>query len=643
MRLKSLRIRNYRSFNDTTIDLAGYNCFVGPNGAGKSSILCALNILFRDSSNPTSISTLSEEDFHLRNTDDPIEITVTFGDLSAEAASDLDAYVRQGELTITARATWDEDRGYAEVRQYGSRMVMHQFAPYFEAVDDGARVADLVPMYEAAREEFPELPNIRTKVGMMEALRAYEEAHPELCEPHESSDQFYGWSKGANRLAPHVQWVFIPAVKDASEEEVEGRATALGLLLQRSIRAHVDFNTPLSELKRELEERYQAVIEENRDVLAEVSENIQTRLRDWSHPGAQVQIDWSYDQDRSLVVNEPVARVSLGEGTFQGELARLGHGLQRSFIVALLTEVASTEYEGQPSLILGFEEPELYQHPPQARHLAAVLEQLSDPDGQVLVTTHSPYFVSGQGFENVRMTRKDPASGVSDVSYLSHESLSQSLAEALGEDPSPATAVMAAVEQVMQPSQNEMFFCGLPVLVEGIEDVAYITTQFHLRGDWAEFRRHGGHFVVCGGKTSMSRPLAIAEGLGIRSFVIFDADFNEEGKDEKQHRRDNRCLLRLAGYPNVEPWANEIVRKDRLTMFSTNTEREVQDEVGLEAWSEAKQRAKERMGIPGPLSKKNTMWITATLEILQEAGVTVEVLDQLCTSILAYAVQLEEG
>jgi putative ATP-dependent endonuclease of the OLD family len=44
MKLKSLRIENFRSFADETISLDGYNCFVGQNGAGKSTILTALNI-----------------------------------------------------------------------------------------------------------------------------------------------------------------------------------------------------------------------------------------------------------------------------------------------------------------------------------------------------------------------------------------------------------------------------------------------------------------------------------------------------------------------------------------------------------------------------------------------------------------------
>lgn len=45
MKINSIRIENFRSFDDATIDLHNYSCFVGANGAGKSNVLAALNPL----------------------------------------------------------------------------------------------------------------------------------------------------------------------------------------------------------------------------------------------------------------------------------------------------------------------------------------------------------------------------------------------------------------------------------------------------------------------------------------------------------------------------------------------------------------------------------------------------------------------
>ena len=97
MRIESIRIENFRSFEDATVPFNKYACLVGPNGAGKSTVLTALNVFFRETENlPTDLSQLEQEDFHCKDTEALIRITVTFCDLSEEAQDDFSNYVRQG-------------------------------------------------------------------------------------------------------------------------------------------------------------------------------------------------------------------------------------------------------------------------------------------------------------------------------------------------------------------------------------------------------------------------------------------------------------------------------------------------------------------------------------------------------------------
>ncbi|MFD9896922.1 AAA family ATPase [Mesorhizobium sp. NPDC059025] len=44
MRINTIRIQTFRSFDDLSVSLENFTSLVGPNGAGKSTILCALNI-----------------------------------------------------------------------------------------------------------------------------------------------------------------------------------------------------------------------------------------------------------------------------------------------------------------------------------------------------------------------------------------------------------------------------------------------------------------------------------------------------------------------------------------------------------------------------------------------------------------------
>ena len=130
MKLEKLRIENFRSFRDETICFDEYTCLVGSNGAGKSSVLTALNVFFRNTASAaTNVANLSKEDFHHYRTDLPAKITLTFKHLSEEAQKDLQAYYRQDRLTVSAKADWNETTETAEVRQFGVRMVMRDFAP----------------------------------------------------------------------------------------------------------------------------------------------------------------------------------------------------------------------------------------------------------------------------------------------------------------------------------------------------------------------------------------------------------------------------------------------------------------------------------------------------------------------------------
>ena len=93
MTIKSVRIENFRSFQDETIPLNPYSCLVGANGVGKSTVLAALNLSFRDSA---SSATLIEADYFFRDTTEPIRGTVMFDDLNEVAQEQLSITFAEG-------------------------------------------------------------------------------------------------------------------------------------------------------------------------------------------------------------------------------------------------------------------------------------------------------------------------------------------------------------------------------------------------------------------------------------------------------------------------------------------------------------------------------------------------------------------
>lgn len=634
MKISRLRIRNFRSFSDATIDFEDYTCLVGPNGAGKSTVLAALNIFFREGQ---SASEIEPQDFHHRNTSEPIEIVVTFSDLSEEAKIDFADYYRQGELSIASVASFDATTGAISVTQCGQRLVMADFAPFFAAANNNAKVGELKDIYNSVRESFSSLPPPGSKDSMTEALRAYEELHTEDCVLMPSEDQFYGLSKGANRLAKYVQWIYVPAVKDVSvSENSEERNSALSKLLLRTVRSQVNFAQDVSDLRNFVREKYQALLSEKEGALESISNSLQKRLLKWAHPGASLRITWTDSSDKTVKIEEPLAKIVAGEGIFTGDLSRFGHGLQRSYLLALLEELASTNDTESPMLILGCEEPELYQHPPQARHLAHVLRELSNGNAQVIVSTHSQLFVSGEVFQSVRMVRKQRETGVSIVKSASPETVGARLSECRGKRPLSLDASLAKIHQELQPSISEMFFTSRLVLVEGIEDLAYITTYLHLLNLWEKYRGVGCHIVPVNGKGHILQPLIVADVLEIPTLVIFDSDADrpDNGRGSRaSHEADNKAILKQLDMSNENPMPDTTLWADRVILWSSELTKIVASEIA--DWEKSNSAALTFFGHPGDL-EKNGLFISYCLHESAKNGNMSSSLSKACEAIISF-------
>lgn len=645
MKLAELKIENFRSFKDETINFDDYNCLVGPNGSGKSVVLMALNVFFQENAaTATDVRVLSDEDFHHKKIKKPVRITVTFEDLSEAAQEEFKLYYRQGKLVIFAEAKWDEVARSAPVKHFGSRSVMEEFSPFFQAEKEGKKVGDLVPIYDAIWKKVPELPKIKTGVGVRDALHTYEEKHPERCVLVDETNQFYGFTKGQYHLEHYIQWVYVPAVKDASTEQEEGAKTALGQLLARTVRTKLDFSEAIDGLRSDLEEKYGLLLRDKKEALDALQLSIEKRMQDYGDPRAVLQLDWHLDPKASVTVREPLARASIGYADFIGEVARAGHGMQRGFLLAILHELVGNDEKGGPRLLLGVEEPELYQHPPQAQHLADVLEKLSGPESnaQIVVTTHSPYFVTSKAFENIRMLRKSEREHCSRISWTTYARVEDRLKKALGEEPKSPTALMAIVNQIMHPSQKELFFTPLAVIVEGGEDVAYISTHLYKSNEWNLFRSLGCHLIVGGGKNNQSRFIAIAQELEIPVFVVFDGDgCVTNAEDIKNNRRDNGCILRLLSISDVDPLPKETMWRENIVMWATNIASSVRADFGENAWNAAQQKVRDHLELQGHLSSKNKVLIAGTLEELWNQGKKSASLIKLCGCILAYAQKIE--
>ena len=180
-----------------------------------------------------------------------------------------------------------------------------------------------------------------------------------------------------------------------------------------------------------------------------------------------------------------------------------------------------------------------------------------------------------------------------------------------------------------------MFFTRRLILVEGLEDVAYLLSCLNLLDKADEFRRLGGHIVAANGKSELLQPLVIARHMRIPTYVIFDADEDKPDKNDSQakHEKDNCALLTLLGKAGENPMPAETYLGPGFTMWHSDIGAIVEADIGKDEWAAYRVAADQRYGHAGRL-RKNSLHIGASLAFAWEAGKRPISLVQVCAGIL---------
>lgn len=264
------------------------------------------------------------------------------------------------------------------------------------------------------------------------------------------------------------------------------------------------------------------------------------------------------------------------------------------------------------------EEPELYQHPLQARHFSSVLAALPRSGRaaiQVAYATHNEHFVEPTRFDRLRRFQKRRTSRpfpTADAISAKTSALAARLQGILDPD-----QISTRVEITLRRMIAEAVFARAVLLTEGYSDAAVFAGIADLQG--RGFDAEGIAAVPTGGKSRLYLPWAILTELGIPVFVVFDGDsgaaqrMTDAGKDpagvERERSRqaaDNRRLLGLLGaepvdFPTTQVSGTFAVLEDRL------------ETTLAEQWPQLLQRSDEIAG-------EKQDWRTKSEDCLREAA-----------------------
>jgi hypothetical protein len=387
-------------FDDVTV-------LVGANSTGKSTVLYALAWFFEG-------GPLTEEDVSGHQPGEQISVGVTFTDFDDSDREALGSYVLGEEATFWR--TWSAEAGekltgkgwaypaFAEIREQGPAMAKRK-------------------AYGELRDSRPELglPRASSAGAVSEALTAWENAHPdELEEGRTDATHLFGFT-GQARLARRMDFVLVRAIADPDAETTDARGTLLRQLLDRTLGEQSAMRERLSDLEARVSDEMGDIMnDEGGAALSQLSGEVTVRLAELV-PGGEVQLS-----ARPPNVKVPSLSVDLrvADDGLNTVVGRQGHGFQRALLIAIVQQLAAVTAvepdEGEepqssvpsttaPALILAIEEPELYQHPLQARHFAATLASLAQQGGapvQVCYATHSDHFVDPAHYERLRRFRR---------------------------------------------------------------------------------------------------------------------------------------------------------------------------------------------------------------------------------------------
>ncbi|MWJ18755.1 DUF2813 domain-containing protein [Clavibacter michiganensis subsp. michiganensis] len=529
MQIDVVEIKNFRCIESHEIKIDKITSFIGPNGAGKSTVLRALDWVFNGAK-----ESLSASDFigAPKETSGTISVTVTFKDLSERDREILTSrYAPSHASTFALRREWSTTEGD---RLSGGSAGFPGFNGVRSLLDGPAQpVKDkYIELREQLASEGIDLPAAATKPKIATALSDWEAAHEELLVPQFVTDtQLFGFA-GQGELSRIFSYVFVDADLRATDEAEDSSKTILGKLLSRALdRTAAD--SALESLAEEVTRAHDAI---NAEHLGPELKTISDRLTDGIS---------RFTSGRKLILRPqgslyapPKAKVDVRilDQIVETSLSNQGHGFQRAALVASLQVLAdySADTSEDSVLFLAIEEPELFQHPTQARAFASVLRRLAtenDRGLQIAYATHSLYFVDPFEFHEVRRVTRTP-DGTFLVSSTTKDDIS------LAVSPLMATNwdINSQWSKLILLDLKEALFASAVVLCEGADDAAVLQgASTHI----SDFDVHGVTTTAVRGKTDLFLAEAVLTAFGIPTLTVWD---NDSGMDERIRRKLLRKL-----------------------------------------------------------------------------------------------------
>lgn len=245
----------------------------------------------------------------------------------------------------------------------------------------------------------------------------------------------------------------------------------------------------------------------------------------------------------------------------------LGTGQQQILALSFAHAYAKS-FLGQGLLFI-LDEPEAHLHPLAQKWLAKKMFKMAEDGLQIILTTHSPYFVDLNFIEGINLIRKDFETTLN-INQNAYKLYNHCLKTASNPQKTNEGTIVPFYANNSTAQILSGFFANKIVLVEGPSEELALPIYFEKLGfDPTEF---GVEIIGVGGKGNLAKWWRLFTLYQIPTLICFDNDYKKD--DEKGFKRKDALKAigikdeELDGILGIDTWAIS----DRFCVFGTDFE-----------------------------------------------------------------------
>ncbi|MDN3221993.1 AAA family ATPase [Pseudomonas nunensis] len=495
MRLKSISLTNFRGYRAATtipIDQA-LTGIVGRNDFGKSTILEALAIFFETDGIKPDKSDMNC--FSLAEGEVQFEIACEFDEFPAALVLDENAQTSLAqEFLLNAQGSLDIVKTFKSTTGKLDRTAIRCLHPA------GEKLSKLLSLKIADLKKLGEQEGVADRVADKRVAHQWRQAIRGAAAPIDCQETLLDVDKGLSTDNKSIWGKILDllptyALFKADRESSDGDSEARNPLQQAVKDAQANLQAQITLLEQQIEQSVLDVATRTLDKLREMAPELANELTPRFREKPKWTFSFTLDGENGIPIN------------------KRGSGVRRLILLNFFRAEAERAVVGtHRTVIYAIEEPETSQHPNyQVMLMKALLALSTQPNRQILVTTHVPALAGLIPKESVRYVTRDDL-GRPIVKMPDNDVLKEA-AESLGVLPEVGMERARAV-----------------VLVEGKSDVTFLRHA-------AKTLKDSGHLpsnleekgivpILVGGCGSIKHwvTLNLADDLGLPWCVFLDSD-----------------------------------------------------------------------------------------------------------------------